>query len=148
MTYIEWGILGLFLVLMELFTPGTYLIWFGLSALFVTSGLYFDFIPETVNYQLVAFALASLVFAGLGMFVYRAMNKKFSSNDGHVHLNDLASQYLGQTATLIQDVQDGKSKVKVGDTVWLAKCGEDLKAGDKVLIAGVEKGLIFIVTQA
>ena len=32
MTYMEWFTLGLLLVLLELFVPGVFLIWFGLAA--------------------------------------------------------------------------------------------------------------------
>ena len=59
MSYMEWFSLGLLLVLLELFVPGVYLVWFGLSA-FVTGALtiYHDF---TVIEQSLVFGLISVV---------------------------------------------------------------------------------------
>lgn len=147
MSYIEWSALGLILVLFELFIPGVYLVWFGLSALAVSWGIYMTLIPDTIMAQLISFSIFSCITTLLGVYLYKKLEGKFKGVQDYKNLNDLAAQYVGQTATLIQDVVDGKSKVKVGDSVWLALCDENLKEGDKVLIAGVEKGLIFIVTK-
>lgn len=67
MSYMEWFSLGLLLVLLELFVPGVYLVWFGLSA-FVTGALtiYHDF---TVIEQSLVFGLISVVFALTGWFL-------------------------------------------------------------------------------
>ncbi len=147
MSYIEWGALGLFLVLLELFIPGVYLVWFGLASILVSTGMYLDWIPDLIEYQLVVFALASCITTGIGLWIYLKVQKHFSGEANYKNLNDLAAQYVGNTAVLLQDVVDGKSKVKIGDTVWLAVCDKPLKTGDAVVIVGVEKGLIFIVTK-
>ena len=147
MSYIEWGVLGLCLVLMELFTPGVYLVWFGLAGVSVSAALHFELIPATISWQLILFSVASCVFTGVGLFVYKKLEKNFLKTTTHQNLNDLAGSYVGQMATLMQDVVDGKTKVKVGDSVWLAQTDDDLKVGDTVLITGVIKGLIFIVTK-
>lgn len=148
MTYIEWGVLGLLLVLLELFVPGIYLFWFGLAGITVSTSLYFELIPDTVTAQLILFSISSCVFTLIGLKVYKQLEKRFEKTTDHKNLNDLAGAYVGQVVSLTQDVVDGKSKVKVGDSVWLAQCSEDLKAGDKVKITGVIKGLIFVVEKA
>ena len=148
MSYIEWGVLGLLLVLLELFIPGIYLVWFGLAGVTVSLALHFAWIPDTITAQLVLFSVCSCVFTGLGLTVYKMLEKRFEKTTDHKNLNDLAGAYVGQTATLTQDVVDGKTKVKVADTVWLAQCDDDLKKGDKVVITGVIKGLIFVVKKA
>lgn len=147
MSYIEWGILGLFLVLMELFMPGVFLVWFGLAGLCVSLGVYWFFIPEVITWQLFWFSIFSCISTCLGLWLYRMIEKKFKKESEYVNLNDLASQYIGKVVTLTQDVVDGKSKVSVGDTVWIARVNEDLLAGDKVVITGVEKGVILIVQK-
>lgn len=143
MSYIEWAALGVFLVLLELFVPGTYLIWFGIAGLIVSIIVYFYTLSLTI--QLITFALFSAVFAYIGLICYRKIMKKIKENGKYRELNDLASQYVGQTVTLNQDVVDGKTKVKVGDTVWLAESDKSLKKGDSVVITGVKNGLIFTV---
>ena len=147
MSYLEWSALGLILILFELFVPGVYLFWFGLAGLAVSWGIYMMLIPDTVAMQLFAFSVFSCLTTFAGVYIYKKVESKFKGVKEYKNLNDLASQYVGQVATLTQDAVDGKSKVKVGDSVWLAMTNEDLKAGEKVLITGVEKGVIFIVTQ-
>ena len=147
MSYLEWSALGLILILFELFIPGVYLIWFGLASLAVSWGVYMVLIPDTLVSQLVAFSAFSCLAALAGMYLYKKAESHFKGVKDYKNLNDLAAQYVGQVATLTQDTVDGKSKVKVGDSVWLAVTDEELKAGEKVLITGVEKGLIFVVTK-
>ena len=147
MSYIEWGILGLFLVLMELFVSGVYLLWFGLAGIVMSVASYCGLLPASISMQVIAFSMLSCIFAGIGYKIYKKMETKFNATSAYKDLNDLASQYIGQVVTLTQDVVDGKSKVKAGDTVWLAYAEEGLKAGDKVVITGVEKGVIFVVSK-
>lgn len=79
MSYMEWFSLGLLLVLLELFVPGVYLVWFGLSA-FVTGALtiYHDF---TVIEQSLVFGLISVVFALTGWFFYGRIMKRSKVSD-------------------------------------------------------------------
>lgn len=147
MSYLEWSALGLILILFELFVPGVYLFWFGLAGLAVSWGIYMMLIPESVTVQLFVFSVFSCLTTLAGVYIYKKVENKFKGVKEYKNLNDLAGQYVGQVATLTQDAVDGKSKVKVGDSVWLAMTNEDLKAGEKVLITGVEKGVIFIVTR-
>ena len=147
MSYIEWGILGLFLVLIELFVSGVYLLWFGLAGIVMSIASYCGLLPASISMQVIAFSMLSCIFAGIGYSIYKKMETKFNATSAYKDLNDLASQYIGQVVTLTQDVVDGKSKVKAGDTVWLAYAEEGLKAGDKVVITGVEKGVIFVVSK-
>lgn len=143
MTFIEWSALGIFLVLLELFSPGIYLIWFGFSALAVAGIEYYEEIGLTQ--QLIVFGLLSAVMASIGFFVYRWFLKHGKKTD-YPYLNDLAGQHIGKTVALLNNVKNGETKVKVGDSVWLATTKDKLKAGDKVKIIGIEKnGVVFIV---
>ena len=142
MSYMEWFSLGLLLVLLELFVPGVYLVWFGLSA-FVTGALtiYHDF---TVIEQSLVFGLISLA----GWFFYGRIMKRSKVSDRYKHLNDPAGQHIGKTYLLAEDVVDGRSKALIGDSVWIVECEDDLKKGDKVKITGVENGVILKAEKA
>ena len=143
MTFIEWGALGIFLVLLELFSPGIYLIWFGLSALAVAGVQYMNEVPLTE--QLIMFSGLSAVMALIGFFVYRVILNR--SDDQYPHLNDLAGQHIGKTVVVLNNVRNGETKIKIGDSVWLAVCQQNLKAGDKAKIVGVEKnGVVFVIS--
>ncbi len=142
MEYPEWFLIGLVFVFFELFLPGAYLVWFGLSAF--SMGALVLFWPLTLANQLILFACVSAVFAVIGWRVYdKAMQKQ--PPEKYKNLNDPASQLIGQVVVLTEDVVDGRTKVKVGDTVWLAACEAPLKAGSSVKITGVRDGVILDV---
>ena len=139
-TYLGWFTFGLILVLLELFIPGTYLIWFGLAA-FVT-GVLVSCIELSGIEILVYFALASAMFAGIGWYVYTKIINKSKVPEKYKYLNDMAGSYIGKVYNLSEDAVDGRAKAKIGDTFWLVEVEGNLKKGDKVKITGVENGVI------
>lgn len=146
MEYMEWFYLGLFLVLLELFIPGVYLVWFGLAS-FVTGVLskYYEFSAIEISGIFIA---CSVLFTVCGWLFYsRFMNKSKVAED-YKYLNDAAGQHIGKIYTLSEDVIDGRSKAFVGDSVWLVQCDAKLKKGDKIKIVGVENGVILKATRA
>ncbi len=144
-SYTEWMALGLLLVLLELMLPGVYLIWFGIASLGVALLSYF--FPLELTEQLLSFSLLSVVFALIGVSVYQKIFKTEKSSDTHPYLNDYASQYIGRSYKLNEDVVDGKTKVLVGDTVWLAECDQPLLKGETVVVTAVKNGVILIVSS-
>lgn len=143
--YIQWFSLGVLLVLLELIVPGTYLVWFGLSALVLGTVVYFT--PLSLVMQLVLFAVLSLIFALLGWKIYSWYIAKSKTPQAYQHLNDLAAQHIGKIVTVTEDSQDNRSKVQVGDSVWIAVSAAPLKKGDRVLIEGVREGVLLEVKK-
>lgn len=144
-TYTEWAAFGLLLVLLELMLPGTYLVWFGLASLGVSLLSYF--VPLDLTWQLLSFSLLSILFALIGVFIYQKLFKSTREPETHPYLNDYASQYIGKSYKLNEDVVDGKTKILVGDTVWLAECDRPLLKGETVVVTAVKNGLILIVSS-
>ena len=146
MGYIEWFYLGLFLVLLELFAPGVYLIWFGLAA-FATGFLskYYEFSAIEVSGVVIA---CSTFFTICGWLFYSRFMKKSKVAEDYKYLNDAAGQHIGKVYTLSEDVVDGRSKAIVGDSVWLIQCDTSLRKGDKVKIVGVDNGVILRAIDA
>ena len=142
---VAWATIGLMLTIFELFVPGTYLIWFGFAS-FVVSG-YVYFTDVGITDQLIIFAIFSAIFAFLGLYVYREVFKRLKGSEEYKDLNDPAKQYVGRTVTLTQNVNDNNTKVKIGDTVWLAYCEQNLKKGDKAKVTGVKDGLVLVVKK-
>lgn len=145
MTFLQWMLVGLIFVFLELFVPGVYLVWFGLSA-FVMGGSTL-FIEMPLTDQLVWFAFVSAIFAVIGWRVYGRVIKDTKVPVGYEHLNDSAAMHVGRVYPLTEDVVDGRAKVKVGDSVWLAACDAPLKAGTAVVVMGVENGVILKVKK-
>ncbi len=144
MTYIEWLALSILLMMLELFAPGIYLIWFGISGLIVSSILYYE--PITLNTQLLLFSAIAAVMVFIGYYIYK-FYMKYDGKTSHPHLNDMSAQFVGKTVKVLYDVKNGKTKVQVADTVWIAETDEPFKAGDNAFVAGVRKGVILVLTK-
>lgn len=140
---INWIIAGLILSILELFVPGTYLIWFGLAAFSVSILVYFSAVAFTT--QLIWFAVFSLIFALIGLFVYRYIFTHAQTPEKYRNLNNSAEQYVGSLVTVSEDVVDNRTKVKIGDTYWLAATEKPLKKGDTAKVTGVKDSLILII---
>ena len=140
---VNWIIAGLALSLLELIVPGVYLIWFGFAAFIVGIAVYF--IPLEFTTQLIIFAIASGVFAVIGVAVYRYVFDKAQVPAEYKNLNNTAEQYVGQLVTVAEDAVDNRTKVKIGDTYWLASCQKAFKQGDTAKVVGVKDSLILII---
>ena len=143
--YLGWFSIGLLFVLAELFVPGTYLLWFGFSAFVM--GVLVSFITMSATETLVCFALISAAFSGIGWYVYAKVLNKTKVPEKYKYLNDMAGAHIGKVYNLSEDVVDGRSKAKVGDSFWLVEINEPLKKGAKVKITDVKDGVILIAEK-
>lgn len=142
---VAWATIGLLLAIFELFVPGTYLIWFGFAAFVVSA--YTWFTDVGITDQLIVFAIFSAIFAFLGLYVYQAIFNRTKTDDKYKDLNDPAKQYIGRIVTLTQNVDDNNTKVKIGDTVWLAYSEQNLKKGEKAKVTGIKDGVVLIIKK-
>jgi hypothetical protein len=58
-------------------------------------------------------------------------------------LNQRAQTYIGRSFALEQAIVNGRGKLKIGDTLWLAS-GPDLPAGTSVLVTGEDDGVLIV----
>lgn len=137
--YWIWMAAGFGLIFLEILTPGFYFLWIGLAAV-VTGAINF-FAPDLSFIILgTVFAVLSILFCYLGkVSLYKNVKA-----DGAEKLNRRGEQYVGTTVKVVEKFEDGKGKVKVGDTVWSAKSEKDHKVGSSVKIVAVD-GIYFIV---
>lgn len=127
-----WLIAGVVLMTSELFVPGVFVIWIGIAA-FLT-GVILSIFPEiTASYQLLTFTGLSVVSVFFGWYVYGQLIAKAPKKE-YVDLNGGAQSFVGNEYSLISDMVDGRGKVRVGDTVWLAQAKENLPAGTLVIV--------------
>ena len=139
----NWAIFGLILSILELFVPGVYLIWFGFAA-FVVS-LLVNLFGIAFTAQMIWFAILSVIFAVLGLYTYKYLLKKTQTPKEYSNLNNSAEQFVGNLVTVSEDIEDNMTKVKIGDTYWLATSTKPLKKGNQVKVVGVKDNLILIV---
>ena len=139
----NWWILALVLIGLEILVPGTFFLWFGISAFVIGSislavggdgGLW---VWQT---QLVAFVTLSLVSALLGR---RFMPRVLPGDNDEPNLNNRGAQMVGRTATLDEPIREGSGRAKLGDTVWRIS-GPDLPAGTRVRVVASESNTLIV----
>jgi len=136
--YWHWWLLGLVLLILEVFSPGVFFMWLGFAA--GLTGLVLMAQPDlSWEWQLVLFGVAGVVLALLG---YRLVKRHPEPSD-EPHLNRRGEQYLGRVFTLDNPIVNGQGKVRVDDTTWKVR-GDDCPAGTRVRVSGVD-GVVLLV---
>ena len=135
--YWIWIALGLLLATLELLAPGVFLIWFAAAAL-ATGGLSF-LLGFGWPLEIVSFVSLSLI------SVYSARRylsyKPILSSDPL--LNQRGGRMVGETALVVQPIESGSGRVKVGDSEWIAR-GPDVAAGERVRISGNDGAILLV----
>jgi inner membrane protein len=126
----NWFILAALMMLLETLVPGVHFMWFGIAA--VAMGGLVLVLPMPVAYQLVVFALVSLVTI---LFARRYWGARELITDAP-SLNERGQQYVGRTVTVVETIENGRGKVAIGDTVWVAE-GPDSAVGSTTKVTGV-----------
>ncbi len=115
----------------ELFLPGILLVWIAVAALI--TGLLVMLLGLTLPFQLALFGLLAIAAVYGGRRLYEA-NPVASSDP---LLNDRTARLVGETVTVVAAIQDGRGRVKVGDSVWAAR-GPDAEIGSRLVVVGSE----------
>jgi hypothetical protein len=136
----HWMVLAVLLAAAETFMPGAVAIWFAAAAAFV--GLLLVLVPIPWQIQLIGFAVLGIV----AMLLYRSYRKKNPERDDQPNLNQRGVQYIGSELVLVEPIQQGSGKARIGDGVWKVS-GPELPAGARVRVTGVN-GTILIVIPA
>jgi len=126
-----WLIFAALLGMMEIAMPGVFLIWIALAA--AITGLLALAFPVAIPAQILIFALLCLasVWGGRRWYLAHPVPSADSA------LNDRTARLIGQTVLVVEAIEAGEGRVKVGDSVWSAH-GEDAVIGTKVRVVGAE----------
>jgi membrane protein implicated in regulation of membrane protease activity len=128
-----WWLLALVLIGAELMIPGFFMLWIGVAA--AAMGLILMFLPE------LSFLIQAVLFVALALiscYIYwRFVRAAVNERSDQPNLNRRAEQYIGRRYVLDTAIVNGRGKVKVGDSPWLAE-GPDLPAGSEVEVVGVD----------
>jgi membrane protein implicated in regulation of membrane protease activity len=133
-----WLGVGALLAIAELLVPGVFLVWIAAAA-FLT-GIATFAMNLIFPVQLVVFALFSVATVLIGRKVY----ERSSHATSDPLLNDRAARLVGQVVTVVAAIDSGEGRVKVGDTIWLAR-GPDAPAGTHVRITGAEGSCLTVI---
>ena len=128
----HWLILGVLLIILEVFAPGAFFLWLGVSASVVGAILWM--LPGTSwEIQLLIFSVISVVSIAL----WRLRLRKHPTESEDSSLNVRTNQYVGRTFTLIEPIVDGYGKIHVDDAYWKVS-GEDCDKDKKVKVVSVD----------
>ena len=136
----RWLILGVVLLVLEVMTGTTYILWVATAALIV--GVLTFILPIGWQFQLLLFFALSVLLLILGHKYFRvAMN-----GDDDSDLNDRAKTMVGMRVKAVADFETGRGRVQVGDSQWRATMlNGNATLGDELRVVEV-KGTTLIVT--
>ena len=136
----NWLILAAVLLALEAVIPGVHFLWFGLAAAVI--GIVALAIGIAWPSQVLLFILLSvLVLLGVRRLVWPD-----AALSDLPDLNVRGQQYVGRSVVVEQAIENGRGKVRVGDTLWQAE-GPDLPVGAWVKVTGA-RGTILVVERA
>ncbi len=128
-----WLIFGMLLVTLEVFAPGVAFLWLGIAALVL--GVVVWLMPELAwEYQVLLFSALSIASLVLAWRFFR--RRPIESTNPN--LNVKGSEYLGKVYPLAAPVESGIGRVRIGDGLWRVSCEEDLPAGTRVRVTGLD----------
>ena len=130
-----WLVFAALLGVAEVMIPGVFLIWVALAA--AVTGLIALLLPVSVPVQLLIFALLCLVSVWGGRRWYAA--NPVDSQDPL--LNDRTARLIGEIVLVVEAIEAGRGRVKVGDSVWSCR-GPDAPAGARVRVVGAEGSVL------
>lgn len=141
LTHWHWLVMAVVLVVLEVFMPSAFFLWFGVSAGIV--GLLLWMMPGmSWEVQIIIFSILSIS----SIVAWRMYLKKSPTETDHPKLNRRGEQYVGRVFTLEQGIENGTGKIRVDDTNWKI-IGEDLPVGAKVRVTGVEGTVLTVIEE-
>ncbi|MES9843807.1 MAG: NfeD family protein [Candidatus Sedimenticola sp. 6PFRAG5] len=138
-SYWHWWVVAVVLVILEVFSPGAFFLWLGISA--GITGLIMLAVPDlSWQYQLLLFS----VFSVASIMIWHLFLKHHPTESDHPVLNRRGEQYIDRVFTLDEPVVNGLGKIRVDDSTWKIS-GEDCDAGSRVRVVGVDGVVLKIV---
>jgi membrane protein implicated in regulation of membrane protease activity len=134
LNFMHWLVLGLSLIILELFLWTVFLLWIGASA--ITVSIFFYLMPDTSwPIQLLIFVILSLITTNLAKRYYPV-----KTVDDELH--EKAKTFIGKECK-VSSIEDGIIKVQIGKSLWFAR-GTGLSVGQAVKIVGVDDSTFIV----
>ena len=139
--YWHWWILAAALIILEVFAPGAFFLWLGLSA--ATVGIVVYFAPGIEwEVQVLLFSVLSII----SIFVWRKFFRQKPSDTDQPYLNRRGEQYVGRVFTLDEPSVDGMGKIRVDDSTWKIR-GESCPVGTQVEVTGTNGTILEVICK-
>jgi len=132
-----WLTIGVLLAGLEMLAPGVYLIWLGLAA--IVTGVLTGLLHLSLPVQVIDFVFLSLIIA----FSARRFLRESPIVGADPLMNRRGARMVGQTAVVVQAIEDGSGRVHFGDGDWNVR-GPDVAAGERVRITGSDGATLLV----
>jgi len=132
-----WLTLGLVLAGLEMLVPGIYLIWLALAA--IATGVLTGLFDLSLPMQVIDFVFLALIAA----FSARRFLRDRPIASADPLLNRRGARLVGETALVVQTIEHGSGRVRLGDSEWIAH-GVDVGAGERVRITGSDGAILLV----
>jgi len=131
LNYWDWWVLAVMLWIVHYLFPQTFFDRAAITAIFI--GFLMIFFPSlALAYQLIIFALASI----LSVFIGRFFGLQTQPNH-RPFLNQSSAYYIGRQLVLTQAIINGQSQMNIDGIQWTLK-GPDCAAGSLIKVVGVQ----------
>ncbi|HEX3557850.1 MAG TPA: NfeD family protein [Pyrinomonadaceae bacterium] len=142
-TWILWTILGVVLIVAEVFTPGFVLLWFGVGALAAALS---SFLGAGLAGQFLVFILLSTALTALSRTIFA---NYFTRRDEPAGFKTGAATLPGKVGTVVTSSRGALNEgaVKVFGSTWTAYPAEGeppLEAGDRVVVERLSGASIYV----
>ncbi len=141
--WVMWTVLGIVLIIAEVFTPGFVLLWFGVGALAAALA---SFLGAGAAAQFIIFIAVSSALTALSRTIFV---NYFAGRGGADGLKTGVDALPGQVGTVVSSSQGALNEgaVKVFGSVWTAYPAEGeppLEAGDRVVVERLQGASIYV----
>ena len=134
LNFMHWLVLGLSLIILELFLWTVFLLWIGASA--ITVSIVFYLMPDT------SWPIQLLIFVALSLASTFLAKRYYPVKTVDDELHEKAKTYIGKECK-VSSIDNGAIKVKIGNSLWFAK-GTELSVGQIVKIIDVESSTFIV----
>lgn len=134
-----WFVIALVMLGLEMMAPGVVFLWMAIAAGIV--GGVVLFLPDLGwENQFIIFSVLSIISVLSG----RSFLKRNPIESDDTTLNQRGHQYVGHTYNLIRNMENGKGKVRIGDSNWSVQGDFEAKESDKVKVIGVNVTILIV----
>jgi len=134
LNFMHWLVLGLSLIILELFLWTVFLLWIGASA--ITVSIFFYLMPDT------SWPIQLLIFVALSLTSTSLAKRYYPVKTVDDELHEKAKTFIGKECK-VSYIEDGIIKVQIGKSLWFAR-GTGLSVGQAVKIVGVDDSTFIV----
>jgi inner membrane protein len=129
--WLPWMIVGLILLIVEMFSMTFFLMWVGAGALL--AALLAAFVPAPTWLHWLVFSASSVIMLILSRPLARSLHARVSTPSN-------VDSMIGKIGVVLEtiDPHANTGRIRIGSDEWRARCPEKILQGEKAVVKGIE----------